>query len=125
VLNAILDFAFYRFGTWGIPLATAVCNVVSTIALVVLLRDRLGRIGGRAIAGALAKIVVASALLAPASYLVWRPLDSALGRSFPAQVVSLGAALAAAGVTYLLACRALKVREMQALLSLRTRLQRG
>jgi putative peptidoglycan lipid II flippase len=124
-LNAILDFAFYRFGTWGIPLATAVCNVVSTVVLVVLLRDRLGRVGGNAIARALAKIVVASALVAPAAYVVWRPLDDALGRSFPAQVVSLGAALAAAGVTYYFACRALKVREMQALLSLKSRLQRG
>src|SRR3954453_12570459 len=80
-LNAILDFAFYRFGTWGIPLATAVCNVVSTVALVVLLRRRLGRIDGRAIALSLTKIVVASVLVAPAAYLVWRPLDSALGRS--------------------------------------------
>jgi putative peptidoglycan lipid II flippase len=124
-LNAILDFAFYRFGTWGIPLATAVCNVVSTVVLVVLLRDRLGRIGGTAIAGALGKIVVASALVAPAAYVVWRPLDSVLGRSFPAQAVSLGAALAAAGVTYYLACRALKVREMQALLSLKSRFSRG
>jgi putative peptidoglycan lipid II flippase len=125
VLNAILDFAFYRFGTWGIPLATAVCNVVSTIALVALLRGRLGRIGGTAIAGSLARIVVAAALVAPAAYVVWRPLDSTLGRSFPAQVVSLGAALGVAGVTYFLACRALRVREMQALLSLRTRLSRG
>ena len=124
-LNAILDFAFYRFGTWGIPLATAVCNVVSTAVLVVLLRTRLGRIGGSAIAGPLGKIVVASALVAPAAYVVWRPLDSALGRSFPAQAVSLGAALAAAGVTYYLASRALKVREMQALLSLKSRLHRG
>jgi putative peptidoglycan lipid II flippase len=124
-LNAILDFAFYRFGTWGIPLGTAVCNVVSTIVLVVLLRARLGRIGGTAIARALAKIVIASALLAPAAYIVWRPLDAALGRTFPGQFVSLGAALAAAGVTYYLACRALKVREMQALLSLKNRLQRG
>jgi putative peptidoglycan lipid II flippase len=124
-LNAILDFAFYRFGTWGIPLATAVCNVVSTAVLVVLLRGRLGRVGGTAIAGALGKIVTASVLVAPAAYVVWRPLDSALGRSFPAQVVSLGLALAAAGVTYYLACRALKVREMQALLSLKSRLQRG
>jgi len=124
-LNAILDFAFYRFGTWGIPLATAVCNVVSTAVLVVLLRTQLGRIGGTAIAGALAKIVVASALVAPAAYIVWRPLDSVLGRSFPGQAVSLGAALAAAGVTYYLACRALKVREMQALLSLKSRLSRG
>jgi putative peptidoglycan lipid II flippase len=124
-LNAILDFAFYRFGTWGIPLATAVCNVVSTGVLVVLLRTRLGRIGGTAIAGALGKIIVASALVAPAAYVVWRPLDSVLGRSFPGQAVSLGAALAAAGVTYYLACRALKVREMQALLSLKSRLSRG
>jgi putative peptidoglycan lipid II flippase len=124
-LNAVLDFAFYRFGTWGIPLATAVCNVVSTAVLVALLRTQLGRIGGTAIAGALGKIVVASALVAPAAYVVWRPLDSVLGRSFPGQAVSLGAALAAAGLTYYLVCRALKVREMQALLSLKSRLQRG
>src|SRR5436305_1172662 len=26
-LNALLDLAFYRVGTWGIPLATAVCNI--------------------------------------------------------------------------------------------------
>src|ERR1043165_5387928 len=32
-LNAILDAVFYRFGTWGIPLATAVCNVAGTVAL--------------------------------------------------------------------------------------------
>jgi putative peptidoglycan lipid II flippase len=124
-LNAVLDFAFYRFGTWGIPLATAVCNVVSTIALVALLRGQIGRIGGSAIAGALTKIAGASAVVAPVAYVVWRPLDSALGRSFPAQAVSLGLALAAAVVTYYLACRALRVREMQALLSLKSRLQRG
>jgi putative peptidoglycan lipid II flippase len=124
-LNAILDFAFYRFGTWGIPLATAVCNIVSTIALVALLRGRLGSVGGGAVAGALARIAAASALLAPVAYFVWRPLDSALGRSFPAQAVSLGLALAAAVVTYYLACRALRVREMQALLSLKSRLSRG
>jgi putative peptidoglycan lipid II flippase len=118
VLNAVLDAAFYRFGTWGIPLATAVCNVVSTIALVVLLRRRIGRVGGAAIASSLGRILVASALVAVAAYAVWRPLDSALGRSFPAQVVSLGAALAVATAVYVAACRALRVREMQALLSL-------
>ena len=120
-LNAILDFAFYRFGTWGIPLATAVCNIVSTIVLVVLLRDRLGRIGGRAMVAAFGKIVVASAVLAPVAYGLWRPLDSALGRSFPAQFLSLGIALAAAIGVYILLCRAFRVSEMQALLSLRGR----
>jgi putative peptidoglycan lipid II flippase len=124
-LNAILDFAFYRFGIWGIPLATAVCNIVSTIALVVLLRRRLGRIGGTAIAAALVKISAAAVLVAPAAYVVWEPLDSVLGRSFPAQVVSLGLALAVSAGVYFTACRALQVREMQALLSLRGRLRRG
>ena len=124
-LNAILDAVFYRFGTWGIPLATAVCNIVGTIALVVLLRRRLGRLGGGAMSVTLSKIFVAAALVAPVSYAIWRPLDSALGRSFPAQVVSLGLALAGAAGVYLAACRALRVRELQALLSLRGRLSRG
>jgi hypothetical protein len=56
---------------------------------------------------------------------VWHPLDSALGRSFPAQVVSLGCALAASILVYLLGCRLLKVRELDALLALRTRLRRA
>ncbi len=124
-LNAILDAVFYRFGTWGIPLATAVCNVAGTIALVILLRRRLGSFGGAAIGVALSKIFVAAAIVAPVSYGIWRPLDSSLGRSFPAQVVSLGLALAIAAGAYLGACRALRVRELQALLSLRSRLQRG
>src|SRR5207245_2254040 len=53
-LNAVLDYAFYRVGIWGIPLATAVCNVAGTWALLVLLRGRLGPIGGstgRTVAG--------------------------------------------------------------------------
>jgi putative peptidoglycan lipid II flippase len=124
-LNAILDAVFYRFGTWGIPLATAICNVAGTIALVVLLRSRLGRLGGSAMTMAFSKIFVAAALVAPVSYAIWRPLDSALGRSFPAQAVSLGLALAAATGVYLAACRVLRVRELQALLSLRGRLSRG
>ena len=59
------------------------------------------------------------------AWTIWHPLDSALGRSFPAQVLSLGTALSAAVVVYLLCCRVLKVRELDALLSLRTRLRRA
>ncbi|HEY3920896.1 MAG TPA: murein biosynthesis integral membrane protein MurJ [Gaiellaceae bacterium] len=122
-LNAVLDFAFYRFGTWGIPLSTAIVNIAGTAALIVLLRRRLGGIDGRATGLAVSRIVVASALVAGAAYGAWEPLDAALGRSFGAQVVSLGLALCASVVVYLGACRALKVREMQALLSLRSRLR--
>jgi putative peptidoglycan lipid II flippase len=122
-LNAILDAIFYRFGTWGIPLSTAVCNIVSTIVLLFLLRERLGRLDGTRIASAVVRITIASAAVAAVAWFVWRPLDDALGRSFPAQVVSLGAALVASTATYFAACSVLKVREMRALLSLRSRLR--
>jgi putative peptidoglycan lipid II flippase len=124
-LNAILDALFYHFGTWGIPLSTAVCNVAGTAALLVLLRRRVGRIDGGEIAASASRIVTASAVVAVVAFVVWEPLDSALGRSFGAQVVSLGAALTASVAAYAIACRALRVREMQALLSLRSRVRRG
>ncbi len=41
------------------------------------------------------KVVLASAAVAAVAWFVWHPLDSALGRSFPAQAASLGLALAA------------------------------
>jgi putative peptidoglycan lipid II flippase len=124
-LNAVLDYAFYRLGVWGIPLGTAVCNVAAAWALVVVLRRRLGRVDGGAIAQTVARVAVASAAVAGVAWIVWRPLDAALGRSFGAQVVSLGAALVAAMLTYLVGCRALGVRELETLLSLRDRLRRA
>jgi len=124
-LNAVLDFAFYRFGVWGIPLATAICNIAGTWALLVVLRRRIRRVEGGAIASTTIRVVVASAAVAAVAWAIWHPLDSALGRSFPAQVVSLGTALGASILVYLLSCRVLRVRELDALLSLRTRLRRA
>jgi putative peptidoglycan lipid II flippase len=124
-VNAILDAAFYRFGVWGLPLSTAVVNVVGTGALLLLLRRRLGRLELVATARALVRIVAAAVPLAAGGYLVWRALDSALGRAFGAQVVTLGAALVAGGALYAIACRLLGVRELQAVLSLRGRLRRA
>jgi putative peptidoglycan lipid II flippase len=124
VVNAALDAAFYRFGTWGIPLATAVVNVAGKVVLLALLRRRLGRMELGETARASARIVAAAAVLAAVSFAVWYPLDRALGRSFGAQVVSLGSALAAGAAAYLFSCRLLGVRELEALLSLRARLRR-
>src|SRR5437660_238103 len=117
-LNAALDAAFYRFGTWGIPLATSVVNVAGSAVLIVLMRRRLGRLGFETIADSIARIVVASAVLAGAAYGTWYGLDRALGRSFPGQLGSVVVALAVGTSAYLLACRALRVRELGALLAL-------
>jgi putative peptidoglycan lipid II flippase len=120
-LNAVLDGVFYRFGTWGIPLSTTLVNIAGTAALLELLRRRLHRIEFGETARAFGKIVVASAVTGGVAYACWRGLDEGLGRSTWAQIVSLGLALAAAGVAYALACRTLRVHELRALLSLRRR----
>jgi len=124
-LNAILDAAFYRLGVWGIPLGTAICNIAATWALVVLLRRRLGRLHGVEIAQTVGRVVVVSAVAAALSWIVWKPLDSVLGRSFGAQVVSLGFALGVAIAVYLIGCRVLRVRELDTLASVWSRLRRA
>lgn len=120
-LNAALDAAFYRAGVWGIPLATAVVNVAGSVALLSALRRRLIRIELRETGAALARIVASAVMLAAVAWPIWEALDSALGRSTGGQLVSLGGALAAGTVAYLLSCRVLAVRELDALLMLRRR----
>ncbi|MEI8105741.1 MAG: murein biosynthesis integral membrane protein MurJ [Actinomycetes bacterium] len=124
-LNAVLDLVFYRLGTWGIPLSTAVVNIAGTAALLVLMRRRIGGIDGAQTAAATARIAGASVAVAGTAYAIWAPLDSIVGRSFLGQAASLGVALAAAGAVYVAACRRLRVREIDVLLSLRRRLARG
>jgi putative peptidoglycan lipid II flippase len=125
VLNTVLYAAFYRVGAWGISLAISLANVAGAAALLVLLRRRLGRVDFRETATSLARILAASLVLAAVCYAVWRPLDDVLGRSFGAQLLSLGAALVAGGAAYVFSCRLLGVRELDALLSLRARLRRA
>jgi putative peptidoglycan lipid II flippase len=125
LLNTALYAAFYRVGTWGIPLAISLANIAGAAALLVLLRRRLGRFDFRETSASLLRIAGASFVLAAVCYAVWRPLDDVLGRSFGAQVLSLGTALAAGFVAYGISCRLLGVRELDALLSLRARLRRS
>ena len=124
-LNAALDAAFYRFGTWGIPLATAVVNVMGTVALVALLRRQVGMLELRRTAGTATKVVAASAALAVVAYGVWRGIDEGLGRSTLDQIASVGTALACGVLAYLFCARLLRIPELEALLSLRARFARS
>jgi putative peptidoglycan lipid II flippase len=123
-LNAALDAAFYRFGTWGIPLSTTVVNVAGTAVLLVLLRRRLGRLELTETADSTGRILAASAVFGGAAFGVWYGLDRLAGRSFGGQLLSVGLALAVGVGAYLVAARALRVRELRALLALRSRLAR-
>ena len=118
-LNAVLDAVFYRFGIWGIPLSTSLVNIAGTAALLVLFRRRVGGFDLRDTGRSFLLVCVASAVLAAVSWWTWHLLDSGLGRSLAAQVVSLGIGLALGYAAFFGACRLLGVRELETMLRLR------
>ena len=118
-LNVALFAAFYPFGVWGLPLATSLSNLAGAVALFALMRRRGIGADPSSMLGALSRIVVASVVATGLAVLAWWGADSLLGRSVGAQIVSVGLGLVAAGAAYLLACRALGVRELGSLLALR------
>ncbi|HEX5799290.1 MAG TPA: murein biosynthesis integral membrane protein MurJ [Gaiellaceae bacterium] len=124
VVNTALYLVLYRVGAWGIPLAISLTNIVGVALLFVALRRRAGRLDLAGAVDSFARVSVASLALAVVAFGSWWVLDDLLGRSFLAQLVSLGTALLAGGAVYLAACRALRVPEMAALLSLRSRSRR-
>jgi putative peptidoglycan lipid II flippase len=125
VLNALLYVALYRVGVWGVPLAISLANIAGAVALVLLLRRRVGDVELGRVLGAVARIVAASVALGAIAYGVWWLLDEGIGRSFPAQLLSVAGGLAAGAAAYLVACRLLGVREIETLLSLRARFRRA
>jgi putative peptidoglycan lipid II flippase len=118
-LNAVLDAVFYRLGIWGIPLSTSLVNIAGTWALLVLFRRRMRGFDLTETVRSFVLVAVASAVLAAVGWAVWRLLDSGLGRSLPAQVVSLGFGLVLGYVAFFGACRLLGVRELDTMLRLR------
>jgi putative peptidoglycan lipid II flippase len=111
-LNAVVALALYRpFGISGVVLGTVAGTAAMTLLQMWILRRDLGGIEGRATLDAIARMLVAAAALAGASYGVWYALDSALGRSLVAQIVSLAAGIAAGLAVYAAAVTALDVPE--------------
>jgi putative peptidoglycan lipid II flippase len=102
------------FGIGGIVFATAVASATMTVGQAYFLRRELGgTIEGGETLRAVGRILVAAAALGAVAYLVWRGLDELLGRSLPAQVVSVGAGLTAGIAVYCVAVVAMRVPEAQ------------
>jgi putative peptidoglycan lipid II flippase len=115
-LNTLLYYAFYRVGTWGIPLAISLANVAGAAALLLLLQRRLGRIDFGRISSSLGRVVVASGVLGAVAYGVFAGLDGRVP-----VLAALVAALAAGAGAYAVSARLLGIRELEALLALRRR----
>src|SRR5262249_2897699 len=113
VLNLVLDLALLRFGAAGIAFATSIVTTFNAVVLSVALRRRVGTLHGRETLSATVRTVLGTVDCVVAAVGGWDPVDELLGRSIPAQIVSLGAGLVAGGLSYLAAARYLKLQEVE------------
>jgi putative peptidoglycan lipid II flippase len=92
IVDIIVSIALYKpLGIAGLVIGTAAANAVMTALQYRRLRIGFnGRLEGPQTAMITIRILVASALLAGVSWFVWYALDAALGRSLPAQIISVG-----------------------------------
>jgi putative peptidoglycan lipid II flippase len=113
VVDIIVSVALYKpLGIAGLVIGTVVANIVMTGLQLIRLREGLdGRLEGGQTTMITARIAVASALLAGVSWVVWKLLDSLLGVSLGAQIVSVGAAGLAGLYVYTRAVLAMRVPE--------------
>ena len=115
VINLVVALVLVGpFGIAGIVVATAVASAAMTAGQAYYLRRELGgRLEGYDTTRAVARILVASILLAIVGYVVWWVLDAILGRSLPAQIISVGGGLTAGIVIYCRAVLRMQVAEAQ------------
>jgi putative peptidoglycan lipid II flippase len=117
-LNLVLDLLLYKpLGVGGITLSTSIVSLVNFFALMFLLSPRIGGVDTRRVAWSAARSIIALVPLAGVAYGVWWGLDTALGRSLWAQIVSVCVAYTAGGVVYCLAAWALRMPELRDVVS--------
>ena len=113
VVDIIVSVALYKpLGIAGLIIGTITANVVMTALQFYRLRLGLnGRLEGGQTTMITARILVASALLAGVSWVVWELLDSVLGGSLAAQIVSVGGAGVAGVFVYVRAVLIMRIPE--------------
>lgn len=113
-LNIVLSFWLTRrYGVAGLPMAQSLVAMLETVVLVVLLRARLGHLGGRSIMSGLGKMLLANAIMASTVYILvagFLPLYRA-DRGFIVVGPKFLAIAAAAAIAYLIPCYILQLPE--------------
>jgi putative peptidoglycan lipid II flippase len=111
-ITAIAALALYEpFGVGGIVAATVIATAASVLAQTVVLRRQLGRLELGRLLWTTARVSLAAAALAAASYGVWDLLDAALGRDVVSQAISLSAGLGVGLGVYAAAITLMRIPE--------------
>jgi putative peptidoglycan lipid II flippase len=126
VVDVIVSVALYKpLGIAGLVIGTVAANVVMTALQLWRLRIGFdGRLEGAQTVMITLRILVASAITVGVAWLLWAGLDKVLGRSLPAQIISVGVAISAACGLYAkltLAMRIPEAHQIEALVQQRLR----
>jgi len=101
-----------KLGHAGLALTTSAVAIFGAIALFAILRGRIGRIHGRALATSISKIVAASAIMGGAVWLSSRGIHGWLGQRRLASLIDLAVSIPFGLVVFYSACRLLRVPEL-------------
>jgi putative peptidoglycan lipid II flippase len=111
-VNAALDALLYKpIGVGGIALSTGAVSLVTTVALMAVLRRLIGGVDARRTLAVSLRITIAAAVLAIATLVVKEVLDGALSGSNGAQLIVVVVAGSAGMLAYAAASAALRIDE--------------
>jgi putative peptidoglycan lipid II flippase len=113
IVDIIVSVALYKpLGIAGLVIGTAAANAVMTALQYTRLRRGLnGRLEDTQNLMITIRILLASAVTAGIAWVIWKGIDSVLGRSLIAQILSVGIALALAGGFYAKAVLTMRIPE--------------
>ncbi len=123
IVSAVAALALYKpFGVGGIVAGTGIGTSAAVVAQAIILRREFSGLELGRLLSATVRIVIASAGLAGASWVVWKVLDEVLGRGLAGQIISLGSGLLIGAVVYFLVAKLLRIAELEQIMRL---LRRG
>ncbi len=125
-VDIVVSLALYKpLGIAGLVIGTVAANVVGTALQLRRLRIGFnGRLEGAQTMMITVRIIVATAIVTAVGYLLWKGLDSVLGASLIAQIISMGVAILGAAALYarlVLLMRIPEARQIETLISSRLR----
>jgi putative peptidoglycan lipid II flippase len=116
VLNVLVNVLFFfvlDLGVPGLALGHAVSYVFASIALLLVVRARIGALDGRAIVRSLGRVVVAGIATAAAAWLVARGIDEWLGTAtIGTQAIQVLTAVTVGLAVFLASAAALRIEEV-------------
>jgi putative peptidoglycan lipid II flippase len=113
VVDIIVSIGLYKpLGIAGLIIGTITANIVMTALQFHRLRTGLnGRLEGAQTTMVTVRILIASVLLAGVSWGVWKLIDTLIGASLPAEILSVGGAAAAGLFVYVRAVLIMRIPE--------------